>query len=258
MKVLILAGGKGTRLLEETGVMPKPMVQIGDKPILWHIMKYYSTFGLNEFVILLGYKGYQIKEYFANYSLHQNDVSIDLGSNELSTFKNNTEPWKVTLLETGLETMTGARIKMAKDHVGNQTFMLTYGDGLADVDLAALLTSHKQSGKVLTVTAVQPESRFGVLTMDEDGNVSSFTEKPADNGSWINGGFFVCEPEVFDYIGDGPEVVFEQQPMRNLAHEGKMHARKHYGSWKCMDTQRDNIQLNDIWNNQGAFWKVWK
>ncbi len=258
MKVLILAGGKGTRLLEETGVMPKPMVQIGDKPILWHIMKYYSTFGFNEFVILLGYKGYQIKEYFANYSLHQNDVSIDLGSNELSTFKNNTEPWKVTLLETGLETMTGARIKMAEEHVGNQTFMLTYGDGLADVDLAALLTSHKQSGKALTVTAVQPESRFGVLTMDEDGNVSSFTEKPADNGSWINGGFFVCEPEVFDYIGDGPEVVFEQQPMRNLAHEGKMHARKHYGSWKCMDTQRDNIQLNDIWNNQGAFWKVWK
>jgi glucose-1-phosphate cytidylyltransferase len=258
MKVLILAGGKGTRLLEETGVMPKPMVQIGDKPILWHIMKYYSTFGFNEFVILLGYKGYQIKEYFANYSLHQNDVSIDLGSNKLSTFKNNTEPWKVTLLETGQETMTGARIKMAKDHVGNQTFMLTYGDGLADVDLAALVAAHKHSGKALTVTAVQPESRFGVLTMDEDGNVSSFTEKPADNGSWINGGFFVCEPEVFNYIGDSPDVIFEQQPMRNLALEGKMHARKHYGNWKCMDTQRDNIQLNDIWNNQGAFWKVWK
>ena len=257
MKAVILAGGLGTRLSEETATRPKPMVEIGGKPILWHIMKYYSLFGFNEFVILLGYKGYQIKEYFANYSLHQNDVSIDLGTNKLSTFKNNTEPWKVTLLETGLETMTGARIKMAKEHVGNETFMLTYGDGLADVDLTALLNAHNSSGKTLTVTAVQPESRFGVLTMDDAGNVSSFTEKPADNGSWINGGFFVCEPEVFDYIGDGPGVVFEQQPMRTMAQEGKMFARKHFGNWKCMDTQRDNIQLNELWNNNGAFWKKW-
>lgn len=258
MKVLILAGGKGTRLMEETGVMPKPMVQIGNKPILWHIMKYYSAFGYNEFVILLGYKGYQIKEYFANYSLHQNDVSIDLGSNTFNTFKNNTEPWKVTLLETGLETMTGARIKMAQEHIGNQTFMLTYGDGLANVDLNALLQTHQRAGKALTVTAVQPESRFGILAMDEAGQVTSFTEKPADDGTWINGGFFVCEPEIFNYIGEGDEVIFEQQPMRNLAQEGKMAAYKHHGSWKCMDTQRDNIQLNDLWNNQGAFWKVWK
>jgi glucose-1-phosphate cytidylyltransferase len=258
MKVLILAGGKGTRLMEETGVLPKPMVQIGDKPILWHIMKYYSSFGFNDFVILLGYKGYQIKEYFANYALHQNDVAIDLGSNTLNTFKNNTEPWKVTLLETGLETMTGARIKMAQEHVGNQTFMLTYGDGLADVDLNALLQAHQQSGKALTVTAVQPESRFGVLSIEADGQVTSFTEKPADSGTWINGGFFVCEPEVFEHIGSGPEVVFEQQPMRALAQEGKMGAYKHHQNWKCMDTQRDNILLNDLWNNQGAFWKVWK
>ncbi len=244
--------------MEETGILPKPMVQIGDKPILWHIMKYYSSFGFNEFVVLLGYKGYQIKEYFANYALHQNDVAIDLGSNRVSTFKNNSEPWKITLLETGQDTMTGSRIKMAAEHIDNQTFMLTYGDGLADVDLHALIETHKHNAKALTVTAVQPESRFGILSMDELGNVASFTEKPADNGSWINGGFFVCEPKILDYIADGADIVFEQQPMRDMAQQGQMHAYRHYGGWKCMDTQRDNLQLNDLWNRQKAFWKVWK
>lgn len=251
-----MAGGRGTRLSEETGVLPKPMVQIGDKPILWHIMKYYSSFGFNDFVILLGYKGYQIKEYFANYALHQNDVSIDLGSNEVKVFKNNTEPWKVTLLETGLDTMTGGRIKKAMQHMGDESFMLTYGDGLCDVDLKAVLQSHQNSGSLLTVTAVQPENRFGVLTIGEKGKVESFREKAADDGSWINGGFFVCEPGIKNYIGDSNQVVFEQEPMRNLAQDGLMNAYRHRGNWKCMDTLRDNIQLNELWN-EGAFWKNW-
>lgn len=256
MKVVILAGGRGTRLSEETGVLPKPMVQIGDKPIIWHIMKYYSSFGFNDFVILLGYKGYQIKEYFANYALHQNDVSIDLGSNKLEVFKNNTEPWKVTLLETGLDTMTGGRIWKAKEHIGNEPFMLTYGDGLCDVDLNALIDAHQKSSALLTVTAVQPENRFGVLTIEPNGHVASFREKAAEDGSWINGGFFVCQPEVIDHIGPDEKTIFEQTPMRNLADVGKMNAYRHHGNWKCMDTLRDNIQLNELWH-VGAFWKNW-
>lgn len=256
MKVVILAGGRGTRLSEETGVLPKPMVQVGDKPILWHIMKYYSSFGFNDFVILLGYKGYQIKEYFANYALHQNDVSIDLGTNELKVFKNNTEPWNVTLLETGLDTMTGGRIWKAKEHIGNEPFMLTYGDGLCDVDLKSLVAAHEKSKALITVTAVQPENRFGVLTIESTGQVQSFREKAAEDGGWINGGFFVCQPEVIDHIGPDEQTVFEQAPMRKLADEGKMNAYKHHGNWKCMDTLRDNIQLNELWH-AGAFWKNW-
>lgn len=256
MKVLILAGGRGTRLSEETGVLPKPMVQIGDKPILWHIMKYYSSFGFNEFVILLGYKGYQIKEYFANYALHQNDVSINLSNNQVKVFKNNTEPWKITLLETGLNTMTGGRIWRAKEHIGKEPFMLTYGDGLCDVDINALVEAHRQSKRLITVTAVQPENRFGVLHVKDNGEVETFREKAAEDGSWINGGFFVCEPDVLDYIGPNDTTVFEQEPMRKLAESGNMNAYRHSGNWKCMDTLRDNIQLNELWH-KGAFWKNW-
>lgn len=255
MKVAILAGGFGTRLSEETDVRPKPMVEIGGKPILWHIMKSYSAHGFNEFVVLLGYKGYYIKEYFANYFLHQSDVTIDLSNNGMEIHNSASEPWKVTLLDTGLNTLTGGRIKRAKEHLNNETFMLTYGDGLSDVNVKELLAFHRQQESSLTMTAVQPAGRFGAI--DIEGNkINSFIEKPKGDGAWINGGFFVCEPDVLDYIA-GDETVFEQEPLMDLAKDGKMSAYKHSGFWRCMDTLRDKNELCDMWDSNSAAWKVW-
>lgn len=257
MKVLILAGGLGTRLSEETDLRPKPMVDIGGKPILWHIMKLYSRYGHNEFVILLGYKGYYIKEYFANYFLHQSDVTIDLATNKLEIHNNSSEPWRITLLDTGAETMTGGRIKRAQPYVGNETFMLTYGDGVSDVDMDALLASHRAHGKAVTMTSVQPDGRFGTFDADESGLVSRFLEKPRGDGSWINGGFFVCEPSVFDYITRGDATVFEQEPLQGLARDSQLYTYRHNGFWKCMDTLRDKQDLNQMWQSGAAKWKTW-
>ncbi|MDA9900617.1 glucose-1-phosphate cytidylyltransferase [bacterium] len=258
MKVLILAGGFGTRLSEETQNIPKPMVPIGNKPILWHIMKIYSSYGFNEFVILLGYKGYVIKEYFANYFLHQSDVAIDLKENNIEILNNTAEPWKVTMIDTGLHTMTGGRIKRVEELIGEESFMLTYGDGVSDVDIKSLLETHKNHGKAITMTAVQPEGRFGSLKFIGDQQISSFQEKPKGDGTWINGGFFVCEPKVFDYIKDGDKTIFERQPLEDLAKDGELFAYKHSGFWKPMDTLRDNKVLNSLWDKNEAKWKLWK
>jgi glucose-1-phosphate cytidylyltransferase len=256
MKVVILAGGFGTRLSEETDMKPKPMVEIGGKPILWHIMKTYSNYGFDEFVILLGYKGYVIKEYFANYFLHQSDVTFDLSDNKMIVHQNNSESWKVTLLDTGLNTMTGGRIKRAKKYIGNETFMLTYGDGVADVDITELAEFHKKHGKKITMTAVQPAGRYGALELQENSLVSQFMEKPKGDGAWINGGFFVCDPSVLGYI-DGDSSVFEEGPLMNAAADGEVFARKHYGYWQCMDTLRDRANLSKLWRSGSAPWKVW-
>lgn len=257
MKTLILAGGLGTRLSEETEIKPKPMVQIGDKPILWHIMKIYSHYGYNDFVILLGYKGYYIKEYFANYFLHQSDITIDLAENKISVHNNYSEPWKITLVDTGIETMTGGRIKRVQEYVGNETFMLTYGDGVADVNITELVKAHVTHGKALTMTVVQPEGRFGAVVLNENEEVSSFKEKPKGDGAWINGGFFVCEPSVFNYIREGNKTIFEREPLENIAAEGQLWAYKHMGFWKPMDTLRDMKLLNQLWNENNAKWKIW-
>jgi len=256
MKVLLLAGGFGTRLSEETGLRPKPMVEIGGKPILWHIMKMYSQHGYNEFVILLGYKGYYIKEYFANYFLHQSDVTIDLSNNEMKIHKNTSEPWTVTLLDTGLHTMTGGRVKRAQEVVGDEPFMLTYGDGVSDLDITALVNFHKTHGKSITMTSVQPEGRFGALEI-KDEQIINFLEKPKGDGTWVNGGFFVCEPSVFDYIKDGDSSVFEQEPLQNLASMGELMSFKHHGFWKCMDSLNDKQKLNSMFDNNKAKWKSW-
>jgi glucose-1-phosphate cytidylyltransferase len=255
MKVLLLAGGFGTRLSEETEIRPKPMAEIGGRPILWHIMKMYSHYGFHEFVILLGYKGYFIKEYFANYFLHQSDVTIDLSTNAMKVHNNTSEPWKVTLLETGQNTMTGGRIIRAKDYIGEEPFLLTYGDGVADIDLTKLVSFHQSNGKLVTMTAVQPEGRFGAL--ETTGNrVDSFLEKPKGDGAWINGGFFVCQPEVLNYISDD-STVFEQEPLQKLAKEGQLLNYRHNGFWKCMDTLRDKKLLNEMWDSGNAKWKTW-
>jgi len=256
MKVLLLAGGFGTRLSEETDVRPKPMAEIGGKPILWHIMKIYSNYGFNDFVILLGYKGYYIKEYFANYFLHQSDVTIDLSNNKMEVHSNTSEPWKVTLLETGLHTMTGGRILRAKKFVGESPFLLTYGDGVANVDIGELVRFHKHHGKAITMTAVQPEGRFGALETNANSQVLSFMEKPKGDGSWINGGFFVCEPKVFDYI-ENDQTVFERSPLEKLATDGELYIYKHESFWRCMDTLRDKIKLNELWESGEAKWKSW-
>ena len=257
MKVLILAGGHGTRLSEETVIRPKPMLEIGDQPILWHIMKGYSHYGLNEFLILLGYKGYVIKEYFANYFLHQSDVTIDLSTNQLEVHSNASEPWKVTLLDTGKNSMTGGRILRAKSFVNNETFMLTYGDGVSDVNFDELLRFHKSHGKMVTATTVQPEGRYGSVDSNEEGRIQRFLEKPEGDGAWINGGFFVCEPEVFDYLEDD-RIIFEREPLENLASDGELYAYRHTGFWKCMDTLRDKSQLNQLWETGQAKWKIWQ
>ena len=257
MKVVILAGGFGTRLSEATDVIPKPMVEIGGKPILWHIMKIYSTYGFDEFIVLLGYKGYVIKEYFMNYFLHQSSVEINLENNECKFFENKSEPWKITLLETGLNTMTGGRIRYAKRLVGDEAFFLTYGDGLSDVNIRETLKFHQEHGKAITMTSIQPPSRYGALSIEKNNFVTSFLEKPEGEGSWINGGFFVCQPKVFDYIA-GDATVFEQEPLNELVKDKEMLAWKHQGFWGCMDTLRDKNYLNELWETGAAPWKHWE
>ena len=257
MKVLILAGGLGTRISEETVIKPKPMLEVGGKPILWHIMKTYSHYGINEFIILLGHKGYYIKEYFANYFLHQSNVTIDISNGNMQVHNNSSEPWKVTLLDTGLNSMTGARIKKAKEHIGKESFMLTYGDGLADINIKESLKFHQLHGKLMTMTSAQPDSRFGVLKIDKNDKVIEFKEKPQGEDSWINAGYFICQPEVFNYIDDGDNVVFEKKPLKNLAKEGQLYTYKHSGFWMPMDTLRDKIKLNEMYKSQNAPWVVW-
>ncbi|MDA9222174.1 glucose-1-phosphate cytidylyltransferase [Methylophilaceae bacterium] len=259
MKVLILAGGTGTRLAEETVIKPKPMLEIGTKPILWHIMKIYDTYGFDEFVILLGYKGYLIKEYFANYFLHLSDVTINLKDNSITYHKKSKESWKITLIDTGLNAMTGSRIKYAKEFIDDDYFLLTYGDGLANIDMDEQLKFHKSHYGIMTMTAVQPDGRFGTFEHEVNSTkVTQFTEKPRGEGSWINGGFFVCNTEIFEYIDDGDQTIFEQQPMQNLAKDGQLHVFYHHGFWKCMDTMKDKNDLNFLWNNNSAPWKIWK
>ena len=257
MKVVILAGGHGTRISEESDLKPKPMIEIGGKPILWHIMKHYSHYGINEFVILLGYKGYVIKEYFANYFLHESDITINTLNKEIEVHKNFGEDWKITLLNTGLNTMTGGRIKRAQPYIGDETFLLTYGDGVSDVNITELIDFHNEHDKSLTITAVQPEGRFGTLDIKDNAYVSKFLEKPRGDGSWINGGFFVCEPKVFDFI-DGDETTFEREPMENLALSAEVCARKHSGFWQPMDTLRDKTKLCELWDSNNAKWKIWE
>ena len=256
MKVVLLAGGLGTRLSEETTLKPKPMVEIGGMPILWHIMKIYSHYGYNDFVICLGYKGYLIKEYFANYFLHKSDVTIDLSDNSIKVHDSQAEPWRITLVDTGNDSMTGGRIKRIQQHIGNETFMLTYGDGVSDVNISELVQFHKTHGKYCTVTAVQPSGRFGALNLSNDNTVHSFLEKPKGDGSWINGGFFVCEPEVFNYI-EGDSTIFEKEPMEKIAEDDEMKAFNHAGFWKPMDTLRDKQELENDWVKGVAKWKNW-
>jgi len=257
MKVVLLAGGFGTRLSEETDIRPKPMVEIGGKPILWHIMKTYSEYGFNEFVILLGYKGYFIKEYFSNYFLHQSDVTIDLMNNKIEVHNNSSEPWKVTLLDTGLHSMTGGRIKRAQEFIGDEPFMLTYGDGVANIDIKKLVEFHKTHGKSMTMTSAQPDGRFGALDINKDNQVKEFKEKPKGDGGWINAGYFVCEPKVFDYITQGDSTVFEQAPLQDLAKDGEVYTYKHDDFWMPMDTLRDKHKLEKLWMDDQAPWKVW-
>ncbi len=256
MKVVILAGGLGTRLSEETTVRPKPMAEIGDKPILWHIMKIYSHYGFNEFVVCLGYKGYMIKEYFSNYFLHNCDVTFDMRTNEMCVHQNVNEPWKVTLVDTGADTLTGGRVKRIQSYIGNESFMLTYGDGVADVDINALVEFHRASGRTVTLTAVQPLGRFGALDLADTDAVESFREKPIGDGDWINGGFFVMGPEVFDRI-EGDDTILERAPLESLAEEGQLGAFKHRGFWQPMDTLRDKRHLEELWGSGAAPWKVW-
>lgn len=257
MKVVILAGGFGTRISEESATRPKPMVEIGGKPILWHIMKIYSAYGFNEFIICCGYKGYYIKEYFADYYLHNCDVTFDFtGNNQMEIHANATEPWKVTLIDTGLDTMTGGRIKQIEPYVDNQTFMLTYGDGVADIDIPSLLKYHNTHKKYATITTVNPGQRFGVIDMDDSGVIHSFREKNKTDGSLINGGFFVLEPEIFKYI-ESNQTIFEQDPLETLAADGQLMAFRHGGFWKCMDTQNDKTQLEEMWVHNNAPWKIW-
>jgi len=256
MKVVLLAGGLGTRLSEETVLKPKPMVEIGGMPILWHIMKMYSAHGFNDFVVCLGYKGYVVKEYFANYFLHKSDVTIDMTDNSIKVHDSQAEPWKITLVDTGNESMTGGRIKRIQPHVGNEPFMLTYGDGVSDVNIGKLVEFHKSHGKICTVTSVQPSGRFGALNLDENQSVKSFLEKPKGDGAWINGGFFVCQPEVFNYI-QGDSTIFEKEPMEKIAADGEMKAFNHSGFWKPMDTLRDKHELEEDWATNQAKWKIW-
>lgn len=256
MKVVILAGGLGTRLSEETVLRPKPMVEIGGMPILWHIMKIYSSYGYNDFVICLGYKGYVVKEYFANYFMHKSDVTIDLKNNSIKVHESEAEPWTITLVDTGVNSMTGGRIKRIQKHIGDEPFLLTYGDGVSDVNIKNLVATHQKSGKLCTVTSVQPSGRFGALNLGAENQVDSFLEKPKGDGAWINGGFFVCQPEVFDYI-EGDSTTFEKAPMERLAADGQMGAYLHDGFWKPMDTLRDKVELEESWESNKAAWKNW-
>ena len=257
MKVVILAGGFGTRISEESQLRPKPMIEIGNRPILWHILKIYSAFGFNEFIVCLGYKGYAIKEYFANYFLHSSDVTFDMRDNSMHVHQNSAEPWRITLVDTGLETMTGGRVKRVAPYLNDEPFMLTYGDGVADVDVGKLVAFHRSHGKLATVTATQPAGKFGALSLKDSDLVTSFQEKPAGDGSWINGGFFVLQPEVLKYIG-GDKTVFEKEPLEGLARDGQLMAFKHAGFWQPMDTLREYTLLNGLWASGQAPWKTWK
>ena len=256
MKAVILAGGLGTRISEESHLKPKPMIEIGGKPILWHVMKIYSHYGINDFVICLGYKGYVIKEYFANYFLHMSDVTFDMRGNEMEVHEKHVEPWRVTLVDTGETTLTGGRLKRVANYIGSESFCLTYGDGVADVDVGALVDFHKKHGHKATVTAIQPPGRYGALNLDGS-VVSSFQEKPAGDGAWINGGFFVLEPSVLDIL-EGDNSSFESAPLISLAEEGSLHAYQHKGFWQAMDTLRDKNQLEDLWATGKPPWKVWE
>jgi len=257
MKIVILAGGFGTRISEESHLRPKPMIEIGERPILWHIMKIYSSYGYNDFVICLGYKGYFIKEYFAHYFLHESDVTFDFrNDNESVIHHHSAEPWKVTLVNTGLNTMTGGRVKRIKPYINNEPFMLTYGDGVSDVDINKLVEFHKLSGRLATVTSIQPNGRFGALEIGNNNEVRGFQEKPRGDGSWINAGFFVMQPEVLDYIEDD-STILEKEPLETLAKQDQLIAYKHEGFWQPMDTLRDKNYLEDLWATKKAPWKIW-
>jgi len=258
MKAVILAGGLGTRLSEETGLKPKPMIEIGGKPILWHIMKIYSAHGIKEFVVCLGYKGYVVKEYFANYYRHMSDITFDLANNTQIIHNNSSEDWKVTLVETGEHAMTGARIKKIQKYLGDEDFCLTYGDGVCDVNISEAIKFHKSHGKAATLTAVKPAGRFGVLELsDDEETVRNFHEKPSGDGNYINGGFFVFSPQVFDYIPNGEEVILEQEPLKNMVKANQLLSFKHEDFWYAMDTQRDKIHLENLWSAGKAPWKIW-
>jgi len=255
MKAVILAGGLGTRISEESHLKPKPMIEIGGKPILWHIMKIYSHYGINDFIICLGYKGYVIKEYFNNYFLHMSDVTFDMRHNDMEVHQKHVEPWRVTLVDTGENTLTGGRLKRVQDYIGTETFCLTYGDGVSDIDIGALISFHKKHGKKATLTAIQPPGRYGALDLDKT-VVANFQEKPVGDGAWINGGFFVLEPAVLDLIA-GDETSWESRPLIELASEGDLLAYQHRGFWQAMDTLRDKNHLEDLWQTNRALWKVW-
>lgn len=257
MKVVILAGGLGSRLAEETEIKPKPMVEIGDRPILWHIMKQYSHFGYNEFIVCLGYKGYVIKEFFANYFLHCSDVTFDIKNNKMQVHNSNSEDWKVTLVDTGAETMTGGRIKRIQRYIGDNPFMVTYGDGVSDINIEKLVEFHRAHGEIGTMSSTQPAGRFGALDISSDLKVNSFQEKPKGDGSWINIGFFVFQPEIFDYIENDTTCIFERAPLEKLANESKLLSYKHSGFWQCMDTIGDKTKLEAMWQNDPK-WKVWE
>ena len=258
MKIVILAGGFGTRISEESHLKPKPMIEIGDAPILWHIMKYYSCFGFNDFIICCGYKGYVIKEYFADYYLHRSDITFDFSNgNEMIIHNNVAEPWRVTVVDTGLYTQTGGRIKRIKKYIGDETFMMTYGDGVSNIDIHKLVKQHKSTNNIVTLSAIQPGGRFGVLDIDEnDRKVIGFREKAPEDAGWVNAGFMVMEPTVFNYIRED-KTIFEREPLESLSAEGKLGVYKHYGFWQCMDTQRDKYYLESLWENNKAPWKVW-
>ncbi len=257
MKVVIFAGGRGTRISEESTLRPKPMIEIGGKPILWHIMKIYASFGHTEFIICLGYKGWMIKEYFVNYFMHNADVTVDLSNNQLEVHNNFAEPFKVSLIDTGLDTMTAGRLKRVLPYTNNEPFMLTYGDGVCDIDINDLVKFHKQSGKICTMTAIQATSRFGVINMEQDGTINKFEEKPEDSGTWINGGFFVIEPGIKDYLpADADDVMWERYPMDKLAEDTQIAAYRHNSFWKCMDTIRDKEELEELWETK-PLWKKW-
>lgn len=256
MKVVLLAGGFGTRLSEATQLIPKPMVEVGGKPIIWHIMKIYSHYGFNDFIICCGYKQYVIKEYFVNYFRHNCDMTVDLSNNSVEVLDNHSENWKVTMVDTGLNTLTGGRIKRIQKYIGDSPFLLTYGDGVGDIDINATIECHKKSGKLLTMTTYQPSGKLGVVDIDSDGSVLNFLEKPQNSGSWINAGFFVCQPGVFDVL-EGDHEMFEREPMQRLLAQQQINAYKHIGFWKPMDTLRDNVELNQLWDNNKAPWKIW-
>jgi glucose-1-phosphate cytidylyltransferase len=257
MKVVIFAGGRGTRISEESSLRPKPLIEIGGKPILWHIMKTYAAYGHTDFIICLGYKGWMIKEYFANYFLHNADLTVDLSNNSLQVHNTFAEPFKVSLIDTGVDTMTAGRLKRVLPYVGNETFMLTYGDGVSNVNIDELVKFHKNSGKICTMTAIQATSRFGVIKMEQDGTIDSFEEKPEDSGTWINGGFFVIEPQIAKYLPDNADdIMWERYPMDNLAKDRQITAYRHHDFWKCMDTLRDKEELETLWQTD-PLWKNW-